>query len=309
MRIEHLYYFKRLAEVLNYTQAAKDLYITQPALSTAIKRMEEELGFSLFHRQGSKFAKISLSPQGQVFYEYVCLSLSSYERGIALAQEFEGKQSSELKIGTLYAIQGRFWSKALEEYRTFSAYNPEFAIQQAFSRELISQLKKGNLDVVFSAKIDGQEDKDLRYAVCWSQPLVAAINKKHPLAKQALEQDSISVADLANVPILSYHQTSPVYASLGPFLTRHNMKIDHCYDDEITLCSLVSSDENQVALLCYSFLVNAFEDVICIPIKEAPIDFHKLYLVSRNETHSKVLQEFIDFMSKYRFPSILQLRD
>lgn len=85
MRIEHLYYFKRLAEALNYTQAAKDLYITQPALSTAIKRMEEELGFSLFYRQGAKFSKISLSPQGQVFYEYVCLALSSYERGIALA--------------------------------------------------------------------------------------------------------------------------------------------------------------------------------------------------------------------------------
>lgn len=309
MRIEHLYYFKRLAEALNYTQAAKDLYITQPALSTAIKRMEEELGFSLFYRQGTKFSKISLSPQGQVFYEYVCLALSSYERGIALAQEYEGQQSSELKIGTLYAIQGQFWSRALEEYRTFSSYNPEFSIRQAFSKALIAQLKKGNLDVVFSAKVDGKEDKDLNYTVCWSQPLVAAINKQHPLAKRAVKQDFISVADLADETILSYRQSSPVYTSLGPFLERHNITVSHFYDDEITLCSLVSSDENQVALLCYSFLVNAFEDVICVPIKEAPMDFHKLYLVSRNETHSKVLQEFIDFMSKYRFPNILQLRN
>lgn len=50
MRIEYLYYFKRLAETLSYTKAAKDLYVAQPTLSVAIKRMEQEYGFALFDR-------------------------------------------------------------------------------------------------------------------------------------------------------------------------------------------------------------------------------------------------------------------
>lgn len=50
MRLDYLRYFDHLAEVLNYTRAAEDLYIAQPTLSVAIKRMEKELGIKLFQR-------------------------------------------------------------------------------------------------------------------------------------------------------------------------------------------------------------------------------------------------------------------
>ena len=47
-------------------------------------------------------------------------------------------------------------------------------------------------------------------------------------------------------------------------------------------------------------------DVVCIPVREAPIDFHKTYVVSRDEGRQpKVVQEFIDFMSAHRFPRLL----
>ena len=42
MRLDYLRYFDHLAEVLNYTRASEDLYIAQPTLSVAIKRMEKE---------------------------------------------------------------------------------------------------------------------------------------------------------------------------------------------------------------------------------------------------------------------------
>ena len=44
-----------------------------------------------------------------------------------------------------------------------------------------------------------------------------------------------------------------------------------------------------------------------IPIKDLPIDFHKVYLISRRETHSKVVDDFISFMGAYRFPNSLEL--
>ena len=56
--------------------------------------------------------------------------------------------------------------------------------------------------------------------------------------------------------------------------------------------------------MVYSILVNAFDDVVCIPIADAPADFHKIYLMSRNEAHSKIVGDFIDFMSSYEFPDI-----
>ena len=44
--------------------------------------------------------------------------------------------------------------------------------------------------------------------------------------------------------------------------------------------------------------------MVCIPIADAPADFHKIYLMSRNEAHSKIVGDFIDFMSSYEFPDI-----
>ena len=76
------------------------------------------------------------------------------------------------------------------------------------------------------------------------------------------------------------------------------------FDDELSLSSFVSSHSNNVAVMVYSILVNAFDDVVCIPITDAPADFHKIYLMSRNEPHSKIVGDFIEFMSSYEFPDI-----
>ena len=78
------------------------------------------------------------------------------------------------------------------------------------------------------------------------------------------------------------------------------------YDDEITMSTIISSDENKLALFCHSFLVNAFSDVVCRRVEGLSEDFHKVYLVSRKETHPKVVDDYISFMSAYSFPNILE---
>lgn len=52
MNLSQLNYFKKLAEVLHYTRAAQELFITQPTLSGAILSLEKELGAPLFERNG-----------------------------------------------------------------------------------------------------------------------------------------------------------------------------------------------------------------------------------------------------------------
>ena len=52
MKLLHLQYFKKVFETQNVTQAAKDLFISQPALSRAIKHLESELGVPLFYHSG-----------------------------------------------------------------------------------------------------------------------------------------------------------------------------------------------------------------------------------------------------------------
>lgn len=142
----------------------------------------------------------------------------------------------------------------------------------------------------------------MRYNLCWSQPLVLGVNKKHPLAKKK----EVSLAELKRQEILSYDPASPVYQEIVDLIEGYDLNVQFSYDDEIALSSLVAGNESKTALFCYSLMINAFDDVVCIPVREAPIDFHKTYVVSRDEGRQpKVVQEFIDFMSAHRFPRLL----
>ena len=76
MNLSQLNYFKKLAEVLHYTRAAQELFITQPTLSGAISSLEKELGAPLFERNRRS---VLLTPYGEVFYEHVCLALRAID--------------------------------------------------------------------------------------------------------------------------------------------------------------------------------------------------------------------------------------
>lgn len=297
MRVEDLRYFEHLAEVLNYTRASKDLEISQPTLSLAIKRLEEEWGVQLFSRNRST---VELTEIGRDISDCVSGALRSLDRARVLAEESLGSENAVINLGTIHAMQGKFWSQALFEFREKSSYEPHITVTQAYSRELLRRLRTGQLDVAFASRIE--DTPDLRYNLCWSQSLVLGVNKKHPLAKRK----DISLEELKGLEIISYNEPSPVHQEIVDLLEGCNLDVQYSYDDEITLASLVAGDESKTALFCYSLMINAFDDVVCLPVREAPVDFHKTYVVSRDEGRQpKVVQEFIDFMSAHRFPRLL----
>lgn len=153
--------------------------------------------------------------------------------------------------------------------------------------------------MVFAARMDDLDD--LNYVLVWSQPLVLGLHKNNPFAKRK----EISIEDLKNYEILTYPEESPV-KRIDIELPVQDMNLVREYDDEITMSTIISSDEQKMALFCHSFLVNAFEDVVCRKVHGLSEDFHKVYLVSRKETHPKVVDDYISFMSSYRFPNIME---
>lgn len=300
MRVEDLRYFEHLAATLNYTQASKDLVISQPTLSLAIRRLEDEWGVRLFDRSR---AGVELTSVGADILGCVTTALRDLERAERLAAESLGEENASINLGTIYAMQGKFWSQAIVDFRRHSAFDPVITITQAYSRELIRRLRAGQVDVAFASRID--DGRDLRYNLCWSQQLVLGVNRDNPLAKKS----SVSLDELRGVTVLTYQPESPVYQEVVDFTEGRGLDISTIYDDEITLSSIVSAEKDSVALFCYSSLINAFDDVVCLPVREAPVDFHKTYVVSRDEERQpRVLQEFIDFMSAYRFPRLLEYR-
>ncbi len=90
MELTQLHYFVMVAETGNITKAAEKLYITQPALSRVILRLEKELGTPLFDRKGGR---VTLNRHGEVFLRHVKPALASINEGVhAVIDELGNKQ-------------------------------------------------------------------------------------------------------------------------------------------------------------------------------------------------------------------------
>ena len=66
MKLTQLEYFCVAARYHNITKAAKELFVTQPSISNAIRALEEEFGVNLFFRNNNK---LTLTPEGELFYK------------------------------------------------------------------------------------------------------------------------------------------------------------------------------------------------------------------------------------------------
>ena len=79
MNLNQLYYFVTLAETEHYSRAAEMLSITQPSLSHAVAKLEEELETELFEKKGRN---VALTKYGKVFLEYAQVSLDWLDLGV-----------------------------------------------------------------------------------------------------------------------------------------------------------------------------------------------------------------------------------
>lgn len=94
MNLDHLYYFKTLVETKSRTATAEKLAITPSTLSLAITKLERELNTSLLDK---KRGSVSLTTDGQVFYEYIATALRFVDGGIKILQERKGGGSLKAK--------------------------------------------------------------------------------------------------------------------------------------------------------------------------------------------------------------------
>lgn len=118
MNFEQIRSFVSVAKAGSYSAAAKERFISQPAISSQIKGLEEELGVTLFLRN---LKKVTLSEQGREFYKYATRMLSLEKDMVRNFQEEKGNAYGLLDIGVPYLtideLMDTFFVRALGEER------------------------------------------------------------------------------------------------------------------------------------------------------------------------------------------------
>lgn len=200
MNLSQLNYFKKLAEVLHYTRAAQELFITQPTLSGAISSLEKELGAPLFERNGRS---VLLTPYGEVFYEHVCLALRAIDDGVAAVSARSSASFGTVNLGTTFTTQDHYLPSLIRDFEEAFDKRVIVKVSQGFTNYLTEQLHRGTLDVAFCGKRDNEPD--IAYFPVKHCELALYVRDDHPLASA----DTITFAELNEVDLHTYRRAPP----------------------------------------------------------------------------------------------------
>ena len=294
MNLSQLYYFSKLSELEHFSKAAKELYITQPSLSHAIKSLETELGVQLFEREGRR---MRLTPFGKEFAIYVKRGLREIDKGVELAQEFNGKLGGTVNVGAVLTVQGDYLPPLFHDFSENYGQEVKLNMFQGFSIPLVEGLENDKYDVVFAAA--GERKPNLCYEHVLSHELVAVVNKNNPLT----QRDSIGIPELSGYNVHTYRLGTPIGEEVNDLLTEYNLSAKHDCEDEVSLGGIISAMPNDIALATLTISLKAFDHLRFLRIEEVPQDFHPIYLIYKRDAYrSCAAERFIQFSQDWVAP-------
>jgi len=135
--------FSMVAKRESFSRAAKDLFMTQPAVSQAIMQLERELDTRLFNRTPKG---VTLTDEGRILSEYVNSAISLIDVGEEKIQEFKNLTAGELRIGVGDTISRYFLLPYLESFHN-NYPNIKIKIINGTTVELCALLKSGEADI------------------------------------------------------------------------------------------------------------------------------------------------------------------
>lgn len=286
MNLPQLYYFRKLAELQHYTEAAKALYITQPSLSDSISSLEKELGVSLFQKKGRN---VELTKYGIEFYKYVTDSLSVLEHGIAIIKEKSGHLSGTIDIGCIPTLLGDYLPDILERY---SEKNPlaKFNIYHDMSIDVAKGVSEGKYDIGFCSMVEKMED--LVFVPVTYQELIAIVRDDHPLAKCT----SISLEELKHYKLTTYRDTIPIGKMVRQLLKEKGVEAAFSYDNEISIGGQISKS-TKVAICADTPFLAQFHNIKKLKLNDVSLDTRMLYMVySKKNFITSAVEAFANFV-------------
>ncbi len=147
MNTKQIDYCIELAHTLNFSKAADNLFVSQPTFSYQIKLLEEEIGFTIFDRNGKG---ASLTPAGAQFVTYLTGMREEMKRAIEQGQNFSAKYTDSISIALMVRQALYFLPEAI---KTFGETHPVIQIEPKFHYEnSLDIFLKEEADILFCLK-------------------------------------------------------------------------------------------------------------------------------------------------------------
>ncbi len=178
MTLNELRYIIALNQEKHFRKAAEKCFVSQPTLSIAIKKLEEELGVHLFERHKHD---ILITPIGQQIIKLSEEILKLSQNIKELAKEYQGDLSTELKIGAIYTIAPYLFPKLIPNFHAL-APNVSLIIEENYTHVLAEKLKTGELDIaILSLPFD---EPNIETFDLYKEPFKLILPKEKEITKE-----------------------------------------------------------------------------------------------------------------------------
>lgn len=192
MTLNELRFVVALAKARNFRKAAEVCFVSQPALSLAVKKLEDELGVLLFERNRND---VTMTAIGEMVVEQATRAIEEANRVKEIARQGNNQLVGALKLGVIYSI-GPYLLPEIIPYLRQSAPEMPLIVEENLTINLETQLRNGVIDLAIIAlpfDIPGIKTLPL-----YEEDFVVVV----PISHDWAQRDSISPEELADEKIL-----------------------------------------------------------------------------------------------------------
>jgi DNA-binding transcriptional LysR family regulator len=230
VELRHLRYFLAVGEALNFTKAAAQLRVAQPALSRQIQDLENEIGVDLLRRSPRG---VMLTAEGKLFLDEVRGLLRQADESVERVRALARGQYGELHIGYAALHTTDILPPTLARFEK-AAPGVKVFLHNLLSDELFAGLRSGTQELAIAVQATGDEIAGIEFEVLRTFPFGVAMSPAHPFARLK----SIPLEKLAAEPLVGLDRKD--YSEYYRFLDRMFASV-HAKPRLAVKCDSVSS--------------------------------------------------------------------
>jgi DNA-binding transcriptional LysR family regulator len=215
MEIRQLKAFLAIAEAKTFTAGARQVNITQAAISMQIRQLEDEVGLTLFTRTPRR---VIITEAGEYLLQRARRILREHDSALAEIAELAGAEHGRLRIGSASAMFATTQLPQILEKLKGKYPSAEITVSSGTSHALVEKIMHGEIDTAFVSL--PVENSNIQTDLLFSDEIVAIAHPKHPLA----EEKFISAATLAGEQLILGEQGGNTRRMIDDFFSTANVR-------------------------------------------------------------------------------------
>lgn len=222
--LKQLRAFMAVARTQSFTEACAQVYLSQPALSIAIKNLEEEVGGALFSRTTRA---LTLTPEGEEFYPVAQRLLDDWDSAFGDLQQRFALNRGRVVLAAMPSFASSLLPDIIRDYRNLYP-NVSVTVNDVIAEDVVDMVRHGVVEVGIT--FDPGRSEDLSFTPLFDDRFVAVVNRRHELAEedsiqwqQLLKDDFIALQRPSSIRLLIENKLRQLGMTVAPEFETHQL--------------------------------------------------------------------------------------